>query len=104
MLFREVINLISITEGTNELGDPIKIPVESPDIFADKQSIRQSEYYQAVAVGLKPEITLVIRTIDYNQAPMLKFNGKKYNIIRTFEKDSEFIELICSGVVNNAIT
>ena len=104
MLFREVINLISITEGTNELGDPIKIPIESGNIFADKQSIRQSEYYQAVAVGLKPEITFVIRTIEYNQAPMLKFNSKKYNIIRTFEKDSEFIELICSGVVNNATT
>ena len=104
MLFREVINLISTSEGTNSLGDPIKIFVESENIFADKQSIRQSEFYQAAAVGLKPEITLVIRTIEYNQESLLKFNGKKYNIIRTYEKDNEFIELICNGVVNNAIT
>jgi len=50
MLFREVINLISVTSGTNSIGDPIKILVESNDIFADKQSIRQSEFYQAAAV------------------------------------------------------
>ena len=104
MLFREVINLISTSEGTNSLGDPIKIFVESENIFADKQSIRQSEFYQAAAIGLKPEITLVIRTIEYNQESLLKYNSKKYNIIRTYEKDNEFIELICNGVVNNAIT
>ena len=104
MLFREVINLISLEDGTNTMGDAIKIPIEGPNIFADKQSIRQSEFYQAAAVGLKPEITLVIRTIEYNQESLLKYNSKKYNIIRTYEKDNEFIELICNGVVNNAIT
>lgn len=104
MLFREVINLISVTSGTNSIGDPIKILVESNDIFADKQSIRQSEFYQAAAVGMKPELTFVIRTCEYNDEPMLKFNLKTYNITRTYEKDSEFIELICQGVVNNGIT
>lgn len=104
MLFREVINLISITDSTNDLGDPIKVPNKGPIVFADKQSIRQSEFYQAAAVGLKPELTFIIRTCEYNQEPQLEFNSKTYNIIRTYEKDSEFIELICQGVVNNATT
>ncbi|GLC32917.1 phage head closure protein [Clostridium omnivorum] len=104
MLFKEVINLISLTDGENVIGDAIKVPNKGPIVFADKQSIRQSEFYQAAAVGLKPEFTFIIRTCEYNQEPMLEYNSKTYNIIRTYEKDNELIELICQGVVNNAAT
>ena len=104
MLFREVIALISFTDGSNEMGDPIKVPVRRENIFADKQSIRQSEFYQAMAQGLKPELTFIIRTCEYNQESMLEFKLKPYTIIRTFEKENEFIELICQGGVNSAIT
>lgn len=104
MLFREVINLISITDSTNDLGDAIKVQTKRENIFADKQSIRQSEFYQAAAVGLKPELTFIIRSCEYNQEHMLEYNSKTYNIIRTYEKEDEFIELICQGVINNVTT
>lgn len=102
MLFREIISLISVTDGTNDLGDAIKVQTKRENVFADKQSIRQSEFYQAAAVGLKPELTFIIRSCEYNQEPMLEYNNKTYNIIRTYEKEDEFIELICQGVTNNA--
>lgn len=101
MLFKEVIKLISITIGENDMGDPIEITTER-EIFADKQSIRQSEFYQAAATGLRPELMFIVRTIDYNQEPKLKYNDKEYTIIRTYDKDGELTELICQGVVNNA--
>jgi SPP1 family predicted phage head-tail adaptor len=103
MLFREVIKLVSAVETANAMGDPVKVLTKSADIFADKKSIRQSEFYQAAAVGLRPELTFVIRTIEYDQEPMLEHNSKTYNIIRTYEKDDELIELVCSGVVNGVI-
>jgi SPP1 family predicted phage head-tail adaptor len=103
MLFKEVIKLISITIGENDMGDPIEITTER-EIFADKQSIRQSEFYQAAATGLRPELMFVVRTIDYNQELKLKYNDKEYTIIRTYDKDGELTELICQGVVNNAAT
>lgn len=104
MLFREVINLISFSNSENQLGDAIKVKVKSPCIFADKQSIRQSEFYQASSTGLRPEVMFIIRTCEYNNESILEFNDKEYNIIRTYEKDSEFIELVCQGVVSNVIT
>lgn len=103
MLFKEVIKLISITTSENDMGDPVEIPVER-EVFADKQSIRQSEFYQAAATGLRPELMFVVRTIDYNQEQKLKYNGKEYTIIRAYDKDGELTELVCQGVVNNAIT
>ena len=105
MLFKEVIKLISVTTTENDMGDIIETPVER-EVFADKQSIRQSEFYQAAATGLRPELMFVVRTVDYNQESKLKWpatdEGKEYTIIRTYDKDGELIELICQGVVNRA--
>ena len=100
MLFRDVVKLISVTVTENDMGDIIETPTER-EVFADKQSIRQSEFYQAAATGLRPELMFVVRSIDYNGEPKLKYNGKEYAIIRTYDKDGELIELICQGLVNN---
>ena len=101
MLFRDVIKLISYTTSENGLGDIIKEPIEH-EVFADKQSVRQSEFYQAAATGLRPELMFVVRTIEYNGETKLKYNGKEYSIIRTYDKDGELTELVCQGVVNRA--
>ena len=101
MLFRDVIKLISYTTTENELGDTIEVPTER-QVFADKQSVRQSEFYQAATTGLRPELMFVVRTIEYNGETRLKYNGKEYSIIRTYDKDGELTELVCQGVVNRA--
>lgn len=103
MLFKEIIKLINITTTENDMGDPIEVPVER-EVFADKQSIRQSEFYQAAATGLRPELMFVVRSVDYDGEQKLKYNNKEYSIIRTYDKDGELTELICQGVVNNAAT
>lgn len=102
-MFKELITLISTVESTNDMGDPIKTPVRRENIYADRKSIRQSEFYQAAVAGLKPQITFIIRTIEYNQEPLLEYNSKPFTIIRTYEKEDEFIELICQGVVNGVL-
>ena len=102
MLFRDVINLVSVTIAENEIGDSIEVPVKR-EVFADKKSIRQNEFYQAAATGLRPELMFVVRTIEYNQEPKLEYpigSDKEYNIIRTYDEDGEFTELVCSGLVN----
>lgn len=102
MLFREVINLISINTAENDIGDPISVPAKR-EIFADKQSIRQSEFYQAAATGIRPELMFIVRSIDYEQEPMLEYNNKNYKIIRVYDKDGELAELICQGIVNGVM-
>ena len=79
------------------MGDPIKVQTERAGIYADRKSVRQSEFYQAAVAGMRPEFTFIIRTIDYAQEPSLKYNEKLYTIIRTFEQQSDFIELVCQG-------
>ncbi len=98
MLFKDVVTLISITNTQNDIGDMVQNKQEQ-QVFANKKSIRQSEFYQAAVTGLKPELMFEVRNIDYSEQQKLKYNDKEYNIIRTYSKNGEIIELICSGMV-----
>jgi len=100
MLFRDVLHLVTITFSTNTLGDITESLSESL-VYCNKKSIRQSEFYQAQAKGLKPEIMFEIRSTEYADQERLKFDCKYYNIIRTYSKNGETTELICNKVVNS---
>lgn len=94
-----VVRLIGTTSSTNDIGDPIKIPVER-QVFAEKKSIRQSEFYQATATGLRPDLMFVVWTREYRGEQKLKYQGREYSVIRTFEPNSEETEIVCRGLVN----
>lgn len=104
-MYGDVINLLSDSTTTNNIGDPVKTPV-AREVFADRKSIRQSEFYQAAAAGLKPEVMFEMRLADYEGEESLSYaedpedTPKIYTIIRTYEKNKDMIELICKRVVN----
>ena len=58
------------------------------------QSVRMSEAYQALSVGMKPEITLVLRQEDYAGQTRVKYGGIVYKILRTFRTGKSEIELV----------
>jgi len=94
VLWRDVIELVKVTYQQNEIGE--WLPVETKrQVMADKQSVRQSEFYQAAIAGLRPEVMFVVRSAEYEGEAQLEYNGKRYNIVRTYDKDGEFTELVC---------
>lgn len=99
MLWRDMVELIPLVSGENEYGDPIEGDGEPRPVFANKKSIRQSEFYQAAMTGLRPEIMFEVRSEEYEGEPKLQHEGKAYNIIRTYDKNGEIMELVCSGLV-----
>jgi SPP1 family predicted phage head-tail adaptor len=99
MIWRDIIDLISETTTSNDLGDYIDSPT-STQVFANKKSIKRNEFYQALSNGLRPEVAFEIRSIDYNNQDRLSYNSQTYNIIRTYSKNDEIIELICNRLVN----
>ena|SRR5690606_20135218 len=98
MLWRDVIQLVSVTHTTNSIGDAI--PQESTrQVYANRRSIRQSEFYQAMTTGLRPELMFEVRSAEYQGEPTVRFEGADYSIIRTYDR-GEITELICTGLVN----
>lgn len=98
-MYNEIIKLITIKEDTNEVGDLVKVRTER-EVFSDIKSIGQSEFYQAQAVGLKPEIKFVLADYyDYSNEKIIDYNGIDYRVIRTYRNNNE-IELVCVGDAN----
>ena len=91
----EVVNLIGLVEGTDEMGWPIEEEVERTNIFANKKSVRSNEYYLAKQGGVELQHMFEIRSIDYQGEEKLRYNGEVFEIERTYDK-GEVIELVCS--------
>lgn len=95
------VELITSATAANAMGDPV--PVEtSRKVMADKFSVRQGEFYQAAANGLKLEAMFVVATVEYQGELHLACEGKRYKIARTYDRPDERTELICTGLVNTA--
>lgn len=98
-MYNEVITLVSEKRVTNKYGDTETIETKRT-VFADLRSIGQSEFYQAQAVGLRPEIKFVLADfLDYqNEKKILyaPFSGveEEYSVIRTYRKNNE-LEIVC---------
>lgn len=99
MLGRDIIYLNTETITINSIGDSVKTLVEKM-VYADKLAINQSEFYQAMATELRPEVKFKIRFADFSDEGSFKYNSKQYNIIRTYSKDDEWIELTGSALNN----
>lgn len=70
-------------------------------IFANVQSVRMSEFYQAAAQSLKPEIVFEIYDREYQNEQLVEYAGKKYSVIRTYTRTLDRIELICERKIGN---
>ncbi|HSQ88095.1 phage head closure protein [Romboutsia sp.] len=97
--FDDVLELINITYGQNSIGDTIKTKTYT-EIFGTRKSIKQSEFYQAQSTGLKPELSFEINSFEYNDEKYARYNNKEYNILRTYQKSIDKLEIVLEGVVN----
>lgn len=67
------------------------VELKKTQVFANKKSVRQSEFYAAYQVGLKPTLLFVVNACDYeyasteqNEPTEVEYEGKKYTVIRTY--------------------
>jgi len=97
-MWKDIINLITETKTTNTLGDVVSVRA-TKTVFANAKSVRQSEFYQAMAQGLRPVRMFELYIADYNGQQIIQHESVELKVIRTYEKDSDILEIICQGVV-----
>jgi SPP1 family predicted phage head-tail adaptor len=99
-MFDSVITLMKETNTVDSYGDTVQTFTEKT-VFAEVKSIGQSEFYQAEAVGLKPEIKFLIADFaDYEGEKQLKytpFGGTEqiYTVLRTYRNKIN-LEIVCA--------
>lgn len=99
-MFDSVIKLVSEKKIVDDYGDLQKQCTERT-VFAEIKSINQSEFYQAQATGLRPEIKFVLSDyLEYQNEELVKFQDfsqceeETYKVIRTY-RNGNSLELVC---------
>ena len=100
-MYNDVIYLITENTTVNEVGDIISSSTERA-VFAEVKSIGQTEFYQAQALDLKPEIKFILADYyDYKNEIKLKYNNENYNVLRTYRNGVQ-LEITAYRGNNNA--
>lgn len=93
-MYNDVITLMAITHTQDAVGDMVEVIVET-EVFAEVKSIGMREKYEALGVGLKPELTFVIADYyDYSNQEFIKYETNRYTVLRTYRKDSNELEIV----------
>lgn len=103
-MYNEIITLVSETRSTDKYGD-ITVEKTEKTVFADLRSIGQSEFYQAEAVGLKPELKFVLPDyLEYNNEKIIKYQPyneseeAEFTVLRTYRAGNELEIVVKRGV------
>lgn len=93
-MYNDVITLLTITETINEVGDRVE-SITKKEIFAKVKSVGMKEKYEALNVGLKPELVFEIADYyDYDDQEHIEYDSKRYKVLRTYRKVSNELEIV----------
>ena len=97
----EVLTLIRQAYTVDDFGDPMTTETRR-EVFGRLGSIGQTEFYQAHAVGLKPELKFILADyLDYENETLVEYQGQRFRVLRTFRNGQE-LELVLYQEVNPA--
>lgn len=70
-------------------------------IFAELKDTGRDEHFAAGRAGYKRTMQFVVWRMEYDEEPELEYNGKRLTIYRTYEVDSDRIELYAGERIGN---
>lgn len=101
MVRADTLELIAESPAAHGIFDD---PTETTrTVYCTERSISQSETYQAQAVGLNPELKLILaHAFEYQGEKLCEYKGIRYKILRTYHNEGDQMELTVQRVEGNA--
>jgi hypothetical protein len=100
MAWTDVIYLVKRTHDT-DADDDLVIDETERMVYANKKSVRQTEFYQAAAADMRPEVMYEIHAVEYDKESIFKDEeGNEYSVMRAYQKGGELLEIIGTGPGN----
>ena len=101
MLMANVVDLITVSPEAAGVGTE---PQETKrTVYCTVKSIGMQEAYQAMGIGLNPELKVALaHDLEYAGERLCEMGGVRYNIIRTYITETDGIELTLQRESGNA--
>ena len=78
------IELIEIVTEKDELDQVKEKTRTKKTVYAEINSVSQTEFFSGGRIGLTPSLKATIYGFEYNDEPVVKWNGKLYSVYRTY--------------------
>lgn len=88
----DVCNLISTTKAQDDYGVWRDTEI-SREVFCQVDSVTRAEFFEGGRNGLNPQFRFTMFAADYEDEPIVEYNGKRYSVYRTFFGKTDNIEL-----------
>lgn len=88
----DCISLIETTRSQDDYG-VWRSAETSTIVYAQVDSITQREFFEAGRNGLNPEFKFTLFFGDYDNQPIVEYNGSRYSVYRTYLRRNDIIEL-----------
>ena len=101
MMKANIVTLISEAPEAHGVGTE---PTESTrDVYCTVRSIGMQEAYQAMGIGLNPELKVILHhDFEYGGEALCEVDGVRYRILRTYVTEADGVELTLQRVKGNA--
>lgn len=96
MMCKDEVTLASVSTKRNKNGYP-EAMVQMTEIFADVQSARRQEFYEALRSGQELAISCKVRSADYARQKYVKIDGIWHKVVRAYTVE-DWTELNCTEV------
>lgn len=91
-MFDSVIKLISKTMSRNAVGANVETETER-EVFCSVDYVGRADFYQAAQAGLDLSLVFITHPSNYAGEKEIEYEGKRYAVTRTYQKDLETMEL-----------
>lgn len=88
----EVITLLNPTKTQDSTG-VWRTTYTETDVFCQVSSVSQSEFFEGGRNGLNPSYRFTVFFADYDNQPLIRYNGSTYSVYRTFHARTDILEL-----------
>ena len=93
MAYVRKIKLIPQTVTYGPRHAPIYTDGKAREVFAEIQSVKRAEFFQASTAGMTAEGTAIVWAFEYHNESVLQLDNQRYAIYRTFKPEGNKIEL-----------
>jgi SPP1 family predicted phage head-tail adaptor len=92
MVRADVIGLVTETRSAHGVHETITETVR--EVLAEIRSVTRTEYYTALNAGVQPSLVFKLALdADYQDEHFLRYQGKKYHVVRTYLTKDGGIEI-----------
>lgn len=95
MYFSDKITLRTVTIGADADGYPTATNSDT-EVWANVKSATRAEFYAATAQSIEISQVFEVHVEDWDDQTDVVYDGKAYDIRRTYQKGLGIIELVCS--------